>query len=380
MHTRIRHFLVAGTLAAVGLAALAFQPGSSAMRIASAFEEPRGAVSFLAFGPGDKVLYAGGWDGVWAWDLDSERLRRHFGNSVRRDSMLDDVAAASLASDGENIIVADNLGLLTLYSTSTGRAERLYDGSPVRTASVALSVDGKVALSGDGYPLSIVPAEQPAQFLIRLWNIETRVEARAFTGHLAAVTGVAFLSDGRSMVSASDDGTLRLWNLADGAEINRAGEAAPLPLFQINEVDYVKRPDRHNSLAVSSNGQFAIWGTTVWDIPSWRAVATLTGSTNSRMLCAAFSADSARVLTSHDNGDVCLWDTTTWSPIASAKGHTNSAPLLAVTFSRSGKLAATGGEGVIGGFEAMQIGVKPSDTVVRVWRLPESHPAGDVRP
>ena len=48
---------------------------------------------------------------------------------------------------------------------------------------------------------------------IRLWNIATRKQIHAFTGHKGAVRSIDFSRDGAFLASASGDGTVRVWNI-----------------------------------------------------------------------------------------------------------------------------------------------------------------------
>ena len=48
------------------------------------------------------------------------------------------------------------------------------------------------------------------------------------SGHMAKISGIAFTPDGRQLVSASDDKTIRVWDLASGKTVRTIrGESAP---------------------------------------------------------------------------------------------------------------------------------------------------------
>jgi hypothetical protein len=54
---------------------------------------------------------------------------------------------------------------------------------------------------------------------VRVWDVESGKEPRIFSGHSDYVSSVAFSPDGRTIVSASFDGTIRIWDVATGKEI-----------------------------------------------------------------------------------------------------------------------------------------------------------------
>jgi WD40 repeat protein len=76
---------------------------------------------------------------------------------------------------------------------------------PVR--AVAVSPDGRHAVSAS------------EDHTLKVWDLETGRELRTLTGHSAPVSGVSINPDGRRAVSTSFDRTLRLWDYEAGLYI-----------------------------------------------------------------------------------------------------------------------------------------------------------------
>ncbi|MCB0307605.1 MAG: hypothetical protein KDI38_27835, partial [Calditrichaeota bacterium] len=72
---------------------------------------------------------------------------------------------------------------------------------------VAFSPDGQTVVSASG------------DSTLRLWEVPGGRNIKMFRGHSRAVTAVAFGSDGRLLVSGSRDNTLRLWDVESGREM-----------------------------------------------------------------------------------------------------------------------------------------------------------------
>jgi WD40 repeat protein len=108
-------------------------------------------------------------------------------------------------------------------------------------------------------------------------------------GHSAKVSGVAITPDGRRAISASDDKTLRVWDLESGQDIRTLeGHTGSV-----------------NGVAITPDGRRAVsasldWTLRVWDIEAGKELTVFTGDAG--MLSCAFSPDCQTVASGDESG------------------------------------------------------------------------------
>jgi WD40 repeat protein len=121
---------------------------------------------------------------------------------------------------------------------------------PAILAGYALPVRD-LALSSDGRTLAVTAV---GGFLVWLRDAESGALLHELTGHAFRVNDLAFTPDGTLLVTASRDGTLRFWNVADGspAGIVRLGWVDPLS-FAIS-------PDGRMLAVGLRDGTVSLWG------------------------------------------------------------------------------------------------------------------------
>jgi WD40 repeat protein len=96
-----------------------------------------------------------------------------------------------------------DLRFATLWPVEEGLVP-IFSGHTDKVNYCDFSPDGKLVLSASD------------DHTLRLWNVATGKTQHVLRGHRESVQSCAFHPDGKLAVSASTDGTLRLWNVATG--------------------------------------------------------------------------------------------------------------------------------------------------------------------
>jgi len=162
-----------------------------------------------------------------------------------------------------------------------------------------------------------------------------RKNHRTLLGHEDVVHCVAFSPDGKRIVSASEDGTLRVWHTSLGREL-----LAIHP--HINEANGA--PFSVVGAAFSPDGKRI--ASCSWDdktVRTWDATVGGQGLAfeghNSGVNCVAFSLDGTRIAAGSINGEARVWNTRTGEGLVTLGGHTDG--VEGVVFSPDGTRIAT---------------------------------------
>lgn len=129
-----------------------------------------------------------------------------------------------------------------------------------------------------------------------LWDRERRTVQRRPTGHLGEVRSIAFRADGQQLVTASHDGTARVFA--------QDGQGVPIQLSAHRGSVLDARFGRGGSkiLTIGSDQMLRVWTLEVSDAP-----IVLTGH-RAGLTSAVFSADGAHVVTASRDGSVRIHD------------------------------------------------------------------------
>jgi RNA polymerase sigma factor (sigma-70 family) len=257
------------------------------------------------------------------WDAATGKELRRFSGHWGR------IFAVAISPDGKTIATGSEDRTICLWDAATAQELHRLQGHRGKINGVAFSPDGKMlaSASDDGS--------------IRLWDVATGREMHLLLGHRQgvqtvlfmfmpaeqAVRSVAFSPAGKTLVSASVDGTLRLWEAATGKELRHIGQ----------------QQQSINGLALTADGHTLASGggdgvLRAWDLDSGKLLHALHGH-EGEILAVAISPDGRTLASSSQDRTLRLWDLGTQQE--RKRLIANQEPVASVAFSPDGKTLAS---------------------------------------
>jgi WD40 repeat protein len=292
---------------------------------ATPLETLRGHSNFVqqpVFSPDGETLYTVSHDGTAiAWDLTGDRrLGRPFTFTHDRTFSRTgyDGHPGKLSPDGRLIAVGlkeRGIALWDAHELTPIGAPLLDTGGEVKT----------LAFSPDGRTLAAV-----TQRLLTLWDVGSRSRLREplDAGSPSIVLAVGFNPGGATLVTASSDLGLLLWNATTGDGLDTPG-------FGVSASDVAFSAD--GALIASVTGQ----GAEVWDAETGTSIATFDGAPGNEDSSVALSPDGHFLAVGGFGRVVRLWDVRTRKLVHELDQGGNGA--FTLEFSPDGRTLAISG-------------------------------------
>jgi translation initiation factor 3 subunit I len=174
-------------------------------------------ITTAAWGPEDATIIVSGEDGmivVYDAETGSELRRLQAHSKSIRDLKFDSQQQLFFmtASVDTTAKIWDTRSLELMQTYDTGRS--------INCCSISSSHD-HVALAGGQEAVDVALTRvDPAQFHTRIWHRSLAVELGQIPGHFGPVNTVSYSPDGKSLVTAGEDGYIRIHHL-DATEVER---------------------------------------------------------------------------------------------------------------------------------------------------------------
>ncbi|MDX8501920.1 TIR domain-containing protein [Mesorhizobium sp. VK4C] len=245
--------------------------------------------------------------------------------------------------------VSGNDRSIRLYDLTTGNVTDTIAGTFGQADGLAFSPDGRQLIAGsqtgmirvvdlDGHaerditvgkpdqPVhAVTPSSDPARFAfatgesseenadtttIVVWNTTSGKSEAVLNGHGRSVLSLAFDSTAAILASASYDTTARLWDLTHPGQYK----------------ELIGHGGSVISIAFSPNGKWVATAARdgfvrVFDVGTAKQIATLLGATGNGYVEAVSFSPTGDLLISSGQGDTILWRTGSWAPLLHLHGH-----------------------------------------------------------
>lgn len=187
-----------------------FMPGRH--RWAGIDVDPEPNAGAFAFSADGRQFAIGWWSfGVEIWSLESLTLIR------RMDAP--QTTSLTFSPDNRFLIGGSRDEGVFIWSTQTGALMRTLEresvAGHVNTGSVAISPDGELVAAGPGQRATS-SGDIGRERRVQVWDMATGKPRFLLSGHEANVNALTFTTDGRWLVSGSNDGSIRYWDRRNG--------------------------------------------------------------------------------------------------------------------------------------------------------------------
>jgi WD40 repeat protein len=245
------------------------------------------------------------------WDLGSGR------SFAASQSHSDRVRACAVTPDGRRVVSASDDNTLKIWDLDSARLLATLQGHSAWVRGCAITPDGCRVVSASW------------DTTLKVWDLDSGRLLATWQGHAAGVSACAVTPDGRRVISASEDKTLKVWDLdardLDARDLDSGHTVAVLRGHSAWVRACAVTPDGKRVISASFDRTLR-----VWDLDSGCPLATLQGHSD-RVLACAVTPDGSRVISASTDRTLRVWDLGSGNTLAVLQGHSDEVLACAVT-------------------------------------------------
>ena len=295
-----------------------FLPDADNISVRFKVVDTDGLHQLILFTPTPPLNWGSGYPEVKAWRGLAKRQNSEVELEYRRDIVSTSATPANPAPEEIHINVVDTDGNVRQVSYN------LVSISPYSYATFEGHADAVVSVTFS--PAATILASASNDNTVRLWDVSTGTTVSTLY-HTRNVTSVSFSPDGSILASGSYDGHVRLWDVTTGDRVTTLEG-------HVGEV---------RSLSFSPDGATLVSGSydntvTLWNVGAGTKIATLVGHTDG-VLSVLFSPDGKILASSSWDNTVRLWSVATGRSLATLS---HSHQVSSMSFTPDGSKLASG--------------------------------------
>jgi WD40 repeat protein/serine/threonine protein kinase/energy-coupling factor transporter ATP-binding protein EcfA2 len=283
----------------------------------------------VAFSPDGRLAVSASRDGTLrVWNITSQE-------ELHRYNVGMPTGTVDISPDGNLIAIAEGWseGHLWVFDTNTRELVQMIPGPGLGVApgAIAFHPNGRYVLVG----AEDVAGRSGARKLI-LWDIDTNEMRWDLEGHDTYLRSVAISPDGRLALSGSQaleddaviEGELILWDLETGQIVLRFDNEQDITCIEFNAA---------GNLAITSSAFSR--NATLWDIETGEALRVISDQPGF-VLSVVFGPDESTIITATHEGNVVEWDLETGEELRRFIGH--DGPVWRVAMAPNDQMLAAG--------------------------------------
>jgi WD40 repeat protein len=254
-------------------------------------------ITCCAFTPsGDQIISASQDATIKVWDATNGILIM----TIQGQSS---IRSFSISPDGNQIVtIFANDKTVQVWDLKTGSLVKLYNGNFGQPRSCAISPNGRwIILGSDQYPYD--------EYNLHFLDAKSGSVLNSFNAHKDSINACCCFPDGKKVVSASSDGTVKVWNLKSGA--------------LIMTIDV--QSESVNSCAVSPDGKRIVTASDdhsvkIWNSDNGKLIKTSDDHSGEVTACSFFP-DGKRILSASYDQTIKVWNSEINPPLIKVDNH-----------------------------------------------------------
>jgi len=275
-----------------------------------------------------KTLLSADEDGFYIWETSTGRLLNQFSDHSGGRGLYSSAASAdhrivALSHTGAEVI--DYIDLRD--GTTGGFLRRIQVRQSGFYPSLVISADGKTLAVLVQTPQHYIDQGRKVEQTLRLFDTNTGLELHRLQVSQEKIHCVVYSSDGKTLVTANDDKTIRFWDMGTGKQVRQLDYSAPIgkialaPDGKTLASVAMKKPVSETPKGIKSSDSNVANEIVLWDLATGKETHRLTGGLKYEEFTLVYSPDS-KTLVSSD------WSTTNWWDVATGKKLPNRLPHL----------------------------------------------------